>query len=218
MAKRSIPFGVLGLALAAAPATAGAQTQAAPTTNPLRVDANGYPRYDVAFAQVYNGNAPVTIDGTVVRADFGEPKSVLWVYGAGTTPGGGVTDPQLWQIEGGSASSLDAEVRASAQADIGDQVTARGYYAFNPNCDLACLVNGRAVIKPDGSQMFDMTGRKPDCTQDQRVNHTCASAQKPSPDFQPPGEAEIRAALARAGKTGNITFRSFTSNAVKRGG
>jgi hypothetical protein len=208
-------------ALAAAPAAAPEPNplpQSQPgtlSTNPLRVDANGYPRYDIGFARVYDGDAPVTVNGAVVRTDFGEPKSAVWVYGIGTTPDGAATSPQLWQIEGGSASGLNADTRSSAAAATGQDVTARGYYAFDRSCDAGCLVNGRAVTNPDGSPFLKMTGAL-DCTQDQRVNHTCPTAMKPSPDPKAPTEAEIRAALAKGGKSTDIVIHAFTSNSVKR--
>jgi hypothetical protein len=128
-----------------------------------------------AFAAVYDANAPLTLKGTLVRADWLEPRSVVWLK----TGAGGET--KLWRIETGAASLFDVPDRARLAPGI--EVSVRGYNAKNQTCAETCRMAGRAFTLKGGGTIAPRIGQGV-CAVEDLIRETCTAANRPGPPPQ----------------------------------
>ena len=127
-----------------------------------------------AFAAVYDANAPILLQGRVVRADWLEPRSVIWVEGVIKTGG----TKQLWRVGTGASSLFSEDDRTSLAP--GAQVVVRGYNAKDTSCSATCRMAGRDFTLRSGKKILTPTGTGL-CSLDQLIHDTCTVAQRPGP-------------------------------------
>ena len=98
-----------------------------------------------SFAAEYDANKPITLKGTILRFDFVNPHS--WLYINVTDADGKVTK---WNIEWGSPNSLIRRGVNKNSVPIGAEVTVIGYRAR----DNSSTINGTSVKLADGRTLF----------------------------------------------------------------
>jgi hypothetical protein len=98
-----------------------------------------------SFAAEFDGDKPVEVRGTVVKMEWVNPHS--WIYVNAKDADGKVSE---WQFELGSPNAL---FRAGWRKDSlppGTEIVVRGYRARNGSQ----RANGRDVVLPDGKELF----------------------------------------------------------------
>lgn len=98
-----------------------------------------------SFAAEFDGNQFITVRGTVVKMEWVNPHS--WIYLNAKDADGKVSE---WQFELGSPNAL---FRAGWRKDSllpGTEIVVRGYRARNGTQ----RANGRDVVLPDGKELF----------------------------------------------------------------
>src|SRR3982750_1872646 len=108
-----------------------------------------------SFSAEFDGSKQVTLDGTVVKMDWVNPHS--WLYVDVTKPDGSV---EHWKVEGGSPSVL---LRLGWNRDslpVGTKIKVVG----SPAKDGALRLNSRSIEFPNGKKM-SMGGSNPDAEQ-----------------------------------------------------
>ena len=97
-----------------------------------------------SFAAEFDINQPVQLRGTVIRMEFTNPHS--WIYLRVTTDSGEV---QEWAIEGGAPNALIRRGWNRDSLPAGTEVTVLGYRSR----DGSFTANGASVQLPDGSTL-----------------------------------------------------------------
>jgi hypothetical protein len=97
-----------------------------------------------SFAAEFDINQPIQLRGTVIRMEFTNPHS--WIYLKVTTESGEV---QEWAIEGGAPNALIRRGWNRDSLPAGTEVTVLGYRSR----DGSFTANGASVTLPDGSTL-----------------------------------------------------------------
>jgi hypothetical protein len=97
-----------------------------------------------SFAAEFDINQPIQLRGTVIRMEFTNPHS--WIYLRVTTDSGEV---QEWAIEGGAPNALIRRGWNRDSLPAGTEVTVLGYRSR----DGTLRANGASVTLPDGSTL-----------------------------------------------------------------
>jgi hypothetical protein len=97
-----------------------------------------------SFAAEFDINQPIQLRGTVIRMEFTNPHS--WIYLKVTTDSGEV---QEWAIEGGAPNALIRRGWNRDSLPAGTEVTVLGYRSR----DGTLRANGASVTLPDGSTL-----------------------------------------------------------------
>jgi hypothetical protein len=97
-----------------------------------------------SFAAEFDINQPIQLRGTVIRMEFTNPHS--WIYLRVTTESGEV---QEWAIEGGAPNALIRRGWNRDSLPEGTEVTVLGYRSR----DGSFTANGASVTLPDGSTL-----------------------------------------------------------------
>jgi hypothetical protein len=97
-----------------------------------------------SFAAEFDINQPIQLRGTVIRMEFTNPHS--WIYLKVTTDSGEV---QEWAIEGGAPNALIRRGWNRDSLPEGTEVTVLGYRSR----DGSFTANGASVTLPDGSTL-----------------------------------------------------------------
>jgi hypothetical protein len=97
-----------------------------------------------SFAAEFDINQPIQLRGTVIRMEFTNPHS--WIYLSVTTDAGEV---QEWSIEGGAPNALIRRGWNRNSLPAGTEVTVLGYRSR----DGSFTANGGSVTLPDGSSL-----------------------------------------------------------------
>ena len=97
-----------------------------------------------SFAAEFDINQPIQLRGTVIRMEFTNPHS--WIYLSVTTDAGEV---QVWSIEGGAPNALIRRGWNRNSLPAGTEVTVLGYRSR----DGSFTANGGSVTLPDGSSL-----------------------------------------------------------------
>ena len=98
-----------------------------------------------AFTAEFDGNAPVSLKGTVTKAEWVNPHS--WVYIDVKDDGGKVTN---WAIECGAPNALLRRGWNKNSLTEGTEILVEGFQAK----DGANRANGRDITFPDGKKLF----------------------------------------------------------------
>jgi uncharacterized protein DUF6152 len=98
-----------------------------------------------SFAAEFDANKPVTLKGKVVRMEWINPHS--WIYIEVTGPDGQV---ERWQVEGGAPNALLRRGWNKNSLPFGIEIVVEGYQAK----DGSNRANGRDIIFPDGKKLF----------------------------------------------------------------
>jgi hypothetical protein len=98
-----------------------------------------------SFAAEFDANKPVTLKGKVVRMEWINPHS--WIYIEVTGPDGQV---ERWQVEGGAPNALLRRGWNKNSLPYGIEIVVEGYQAK----DGSNRANGREIIFPDGKKLF----------------------------------------------------------------
>jgi hypothetical protein len=98
-----------------------------------------------SFAAEFDANKPVKIKGTVVRVEWRNPHS--WIYIDVTGPDGKV---EQWAIEGGAPNALFRRGWTKNSVPPGVEIIVEGFQAK----DGAFRANGRDITFPDGTKLF----------------------------------------------------------------
>ena len=98
-----------------------------------------------SFAAEYDGNAKLTLKGTVAKIDWMNPH--IWIYIDAKDDAGKVT---RWQCEGGPPNSLTRNGWTKDAVKTGDEVTIEGFRAK----DGTNTCNSRSMKMPDGRVVF----------------------------------------------------------------
>jgi uncharacterized protein DUF6152 len=98
-----------------------------------------------SFAAEFDVNKPVTLSGTVVRVDWGNPH--IWVYLDVKDAQG---SPERWQCEGGAPNTLTRNGWSKDSLKANEPITIDGFLAK----DGSRTCNLRLVKLPDGRSVF----------------------------------------------------------------
>ncbi len=98
-----------------------------------------------SFAAEYDGNAKLTLKGTIAKIDWMNPH--IWIYIDAKDESGKVT---RWQCEGGPPNSLTRNGWTKDAVKTGDEVTIEGFRAK----DGTNTCNSRSMKMPDGRVVF----------------------------------------------------------------
>jgi len=98
-----------------------------------------------SFAAEYDGNAKLTLKGTIAKIDWMNPH--IWIYIDAKDEAGKVT---RWQCEGGPPNSLTRNGWTKDAVKSGDEVTIEGFRAK----DGTNTCNSRSLKMPDGRTVF----------------------------------------------------------------
>jgi hypothetical protein len=106
-----------------------------------------------SFAAEFDDKQPVTLNGTVVKFDFMNPHS--WIYLDVTKPDGKV---ERWSVETGSTNALFRRGWRKESLRAGDHVTIEAFRAK----DGSHTANASQVKLPDGRQVSGASSRGDD--------------------------------------------------------
>jgi len=98
-----------------------------------------------SFSAEFDPNKPVKIKGTVVKMEWINPHS--WIYIDVTGPDGKV---EHWTVEGGAPNALLRRGWTKNSLPAGIEITVEGFQAK----DGANRANGRDITFPDGKKLF----------------------------------------------------------------
>ncbi len=98
-----------------------------------------------SFAAEYDGNAKLTLKGTIAKIDWMNPH--IWIYIDAKDDAGKIT---RWQCEGGPPNSLTRNGWTKDAVKTGDEVTIEGFRAK----DGTNTCNSRSIKMPDGRTVF----------------------------------------------------------------
>jgi hypothetical protein len=98
-----------------------------------------------SFSAEFDPNKPVKIKGTVVKMEWINPHS--WIYIDVTGPEGKV---EHWTVEGGAPNALLRRGWTKNSLPPGIEITVEGFQAK----DAANRANGRDITFPDGTKLF----------------------------------------------------------------
>jgi hypothetical protein len=98
-----------------------------------------------SFAAEYDGNAKLTLKGTIAKIDWMNPH--IWIYIDAKDDAGKTT---RWQCEGGPPNSLTRNGWTKDAVKTGDEVLIDGFRAK----DGTNTCNARSIKMPDGRTVF----------------------------------------------------------------
>jgi len=98
-----------------------------------------------SFAAEFDVNKPVTIKGKVVKMEWINPHS--WIYIDATDPAGTV---EHWKVEGGAPNALIRRGWTKNSLPSGVEIVVEGFQAK----DGSNRANGRDITFPDGRKLF----------------------------------------------------------------
>ncbi len=98
-----------------------------------------------AFGAEFDAEAPIRLEGTVVRVEWVNPHS--WIH-LEVDEGSG---PEVWMVEGGTPNVLLRRGLRRECLQIGTELVVDGYQAKDHSLTRA---NGRDVTFPDGRKFF----------------------------------------------------------------
>jgi hypothetical protein len=98
-----------------------------------------------SFAAEYDGNAKLTLKGTVAKIDWMNPH--IWIYIDAKDDAGKTV---RWQCEGGPPNSLTRNGWTKDAVKTGDEVTIEGFKAK----DGTNTCNSRSIVMADGRKVF----------------------------------------------------------------
>ena len=98
-----------------------------------------------SFAAEFDADKPVKIKGTVVKLEWINPHS--WIYIDVAGPDGNV---EHWKVEGGAPNALLRRGWSKNSLPVGIEITVDGFQAK----DGSYRANGRDIIFPDGTKLF----------------------------------------------------------------
>jgi hypothetical protein len=98
-----------------------------------------------SFAAEYDGNAKLTLKGTVAKIDWMNPH--IWIYIDAKDDAGKTV---RWQCEGGPPNSLTRNGWTKDAVKAGDEVTIEGFKAK----DGTNTCNSRSIVMADGRKVF----------------------------------------------------------------
>lgn len=112
-----------------------------------------------SFAAEFDGNKPVTLEGTLTKVEWVNPHGWIYVDVAGKD--GKVTN---WAIEFGSPNALIRRGLRKADFPPGIKVTVKGYLAKSGKP----VANASSVTLPDGRSLFAGSSNNPDAPATER--------------------------------------------------
>ena len=98
-----------------------------------------------SFAAEFDANKPVKIKGKVVKMEWTNPHS--WIYIDTTDSNGKV---EHWAVEGGAPNALLRRGWTKNSVPVGIEITVDGFQAK----DSSLRANGRDITFPDGTKLF----------------------------------------------------------------
>ena len=98
-----------------------------------------------SFAAEFDVNKPVKIKGTVVKMEWINPHT--WIYIDATDPAGNV---EHWKVEGGAPNALIRRGWTKNSLPAGFEIIVEGFQAK----DGSNRANGRDITFPDGKKLF----------------------------------------------------------------
>jgi hypothetical protein len=113
-----------------------------------------------SFAAEFDVNKPVTLTGTVVRVDWGNPH--IWVYLDVKDDKGA---PQRWQCEGGAPNTLTRNGWSKDSVKFDEAITIDGWLAKDGsktcNMRVVKLSDGRSIFAGSSAGNEATTAKKP---------------------------------------------------------
>lgn len=101
-----------------------------------------------AFGAEFDPNAPIRLQGKVVRLEWVNPHT--WIHVEIIKDG----KPEVWMVEGGTPNTLLRRGITKDSLVIGTEIVVRGYQSKDALCKPKCRANGRDVTFPDGRKLF----------------------------------------------------------------
>ena len=98
-----------------------------------------------AFSAEFDANAPVTLQGAVVKVEWINPHA--WIHMENTTKDG---KKEIWMVEGGTPNTLQRNGVTRNSLQIGTMIMVSGYQAK----DGRKRANGRDITFADGRTLF----------------------------------------------------------------
>ena len=102
-----------------------------------------------AFSAEFDANAPIRVEGKVVKVDWINPHA--WVHIETRQEDG---KPLIWELEAGTPNTLIRRGLTKTLLTPGAEVTVRGYQSKDRICDPSCKGSGRDITFPDGRSLF----------------------------------------------------------------
>jgi len=99
-----------------------------------------------AFAAEFDADAPVKLEGPVVKLEWINPHA--WIHVRDKATG------KVWMVEGGTPNTLLRGGLKREDLPNGTMLIVRGYQAKDRRCFPACKANGRDVTFEDGRKVF----------------------------------------------------------------
>ena len=113
-----------------------------------------------AFSAEFDANAPIRVEGRVVKVDWINPHA--WVHVETRQEDGKAL---IWELEAGTPNTLIRRGLTKTLLTPGAEVTVRGYQSKDRICDPSCKGSGRDITFSDGRSLFmgsSGTGAPPD--------------------------------------------------------
>ena len=113
-----------------------------------------------AFSAEFDANAPIRVEGRVVKVDWINPHA--WVHVETLQEDGKAL---IWELEAGTPNTLIRRGLTKTLLTPGTEVTVRGYQSKDRICDPSCKGSGRDITFSDGRSLFmgsSGTGAPPD--------------------------------------------------------
>ena len=98
-----------------------------------------------AFSAEFDANAPVTLQGPVVKVEWINPHA--WIHIENKTKDG---KSEVWMVEGGTPNTLQRNGVTRDSVKVGTVIVVAGYQAK----DGRKRANGRDITFPDGRTLF----------------------------------------------------------------
>jgi hypothetical protein len=98
-----------------------------------------------AFSAEFDANAPVTLQGPVIRVEWINPHA--WIHMESKTKDG---KSEVWMVEGGTPNTLQRNGVTRDSVKVGTVIVVSGYQAK----DGRKRANGRDITFPDGRTLF----------------------------------------------------------------
>ena len=102
-----------------------------------------------AFSAEFDANAPIRVEGKVVKVDWINPHA--WVHVETEQEDGKAL---IWELEAGTPNTLIRRGLTKTLLTPGTAVTVRGYQSKDRLCDPSCKGSGRDITFPDGRSLF----------------------------------------------------------------
>ena len=102
-----------------------------------------------AFSAEFDANAPIRVEGKVVKVDWINPHA--WVHVEIEQEDGKTL---VWELEAGTPNTLIRRGLTKTLLLPGAEVTVRGYQSKDRLCDPSCKGSGRDITFPDGRSLF----------------------------------------------------------------